>query len=157
MAEHNLEFAAAASPRVLIYATALTCGLLAALALEIFLARVGFDVAALWSNLFSARTTQLRIAGPWWAIAGTAFIVSGAVAAALSRTPPPWRRFRLLRWLAGALIVFVLADIGHSPATPGAGAAGAAAAAGARVAASLTVLAVAAVMALCGAYFTARR
>ena len=50
-----------------------------------------------------------------------------------------------------ALIVFVLADIGHSPATP------AVAAAGARVAASLTVLAVAAVMALCGAYFTARR
>ena len=141
----------AAMPRVLIYATAVTCGVLAALALEIYLGRVGFDFVGLWGNLFSTRAMQLRTAGPWWAIAVAAFIASGAVAAALSRLPPPWRRFRLLRWLAGALVVLVLADLGHSAAMP------AAVPAGTQVAAGFGALAVAAVMALCGAYFTARR
>jgi hypothetical protein len=79
-----------------------------------------------------------------------AFIVSGATAAALSRVPLPWRRFRLLRWLAGAAIVFALGDVGHSAAAPeGAGL-------GTNVAASLAALIVAALMAMFGAYFTVR-
>jgi hypothetical protein len=80
-----------------------------------------------------------------------AFIVSGATAAALSRLPLPWRRFRLLRWVAGAGIVFLLADIGHSAvALEGVSA-------GANVAASLGALVTAALMAMSGAYFTVRR
>lgn len=140
-----------ALPPALIYTTALTCGVLAALALQIYLSQAGFDLAALGENLFSAKARQLRTAGPWWAIAGCASIVSGAVAAALSRLPLPWRRHRLLRWVAGALILLLLAHIGHSV--------GAAAEVGPGVtaAARLAALAIAALMALLGAYLTARR
>jgi len=145
------ELSSTALPRGLIYTTALTCGVLAALALQIYLERAGFDLVAFWSNLISAKTLQLRTAGPWWATAGLAFIVSGATAAALSRLPLPWRRFRLLRWLAGGAIVFVLGHVGHMAATPEG------VSAGANVAASLGALALAALMSLLGAYFTVRR
>jgi len=140
-------------PATLVYTTALTCGVIAAIAVQIQLSRAGFDLIGLWQNLFSARMMQLRTAGPWWAIAGFAFIVSGITAAALSRLSLPWRRFRLLRWMAGAAIVLVLADIGHHSAGLGQVDAGA----GASAVASLGALAVAALMALCGAYLTARR
>ncbi len=142
-------------PPALIYTTALTCGVLAALALQIHLSRAGYDLVGLWENVFSTKSMQLRAAGPWWAIAGLAFIVSGATAAALSRLPLPWRRFRLLRWAAGAAIVFLLADIGHSATAPAGPAGGAGAAA--TLAASFGALAVAALMSMFGAYFTVRR
>src|SRR6266511_1653878 len=98
-------------PRALIFTTALTCGVLAALVVQIQLSRAGLDVVGLWQNLFSTKALQLRTAGPWWAIAGSAFIASGAVAAALSRFPLPWRGFRLLRWILGGIIVFALAHV----------------------------------------------
>src|SRR5712671_5768946 len=138
-------------PRVLIYTTALTCGVLAALALLFYLSHAGYELVGLWDNLLSTKVMQLRAAGPWWAIAGLAFLVSGATAAALSRLPLPWRRFRLLRWLAGAAIVAALADIGHMAAAPEG------VSAGGNVAATLGALALAALMALFGAYFTVRR
>jgi hypothetical protein len=138
-------------PAALVYGTALTCGVLAAMAVQIQLSHAGFDFLDLWHSLFSGRAIQLRTAGPWWAMAGVAFVVSGAVAAALSRVPPPWHRLRLLRWLAGAAIVLLLSDTGHrASALPPAEAA-------AQTSASLGVLAIAAIMALCGAYLTARR
>ena len=140
-----------ALPRGLIYTTALTCGVLAALALQIYLTRSGYDLVGLWANAFSTKAMQLRTAGPWWAIAGVAFVVSGATAAALSLLPLPWRRFRLLRWALGAAVVFALADIGHSATVPGG------IGAGANVAASFGALAIAALMAMFGAYFTVRR
>src|SRR5438552_9939580 len=95
-------------PATLIYSTALTCGVLAAIAAQIQLNRAGFDLIGLWQNLLSMRAMQLRTAGPWWAIAGSAFIVGGMTAAALSRLSLPWRRFRLLRWIAGAAVVLLL-------------------------------------------------
>jgi hypothetical protein len=150
-AKPDLKPIAAEIPRGLIYTSALTCGVLAALALQIYLNRAGFDLVGLWGNVFSAKALQLRTAGPWWATAGLAFLVSGATAAVLSRTPLPWRRFRGLRWLAGAVIVGVLADVGHMAAAPEG------VSAGANVAATLGALAIAALMALFGAYFTVRR
>lgn len=140
-------------PAVLVYAAALTCGVLAALALQIHLSRAGYDLVNLWENVFSTKSMQLRAAGPWWAIAGFAFIVSGVTAAALSRLPFPWSRFRLLRWLAGVVVVLVLADIGHSATTIAPLGTGA----GANLAASLGALALATLMSMFGAYFTARR
>jgi hypothetical protein len=138
-------------PATLVYGTALTCGVLAAMAVQIQLSRAGFDFLELWHSLFSGGAMQLRTAGPWWAMAGVAFVVSGAVAVALSRVAPPWHRLRLLRWLAGAAVVLLLADIGHHASTlPAAEAA-------AQTSVSLAVLAIAAIMSLCGAYFTARR
>ena len=142
------ELSSVALPRTLIYATAMTCGVLAALALQIHLNRAGYDLVSLWGNLFSPKALQLRTTGPWWATAGLAFLVSGAVATSLSRLPLPWRRFRLLRWVVGALIVYLLTYVGHSAAVPEG------VSAGTSVAASLAALALAALMALCGAYFT---
>ncbi len=138
-------------PRPLIHATALTCGVLAAMALQIYLARSGFDLLSLGRTVLSGAAPQLRSAGPWWGIAGLAFIVAGATAAALTRLPPPWHRFRLLRWAAGAGIVLLLADIGHSATAPKeAGAA-------ANLAVNLGALGVAALMAMLGSFITAGR
>lgn len=141
----------AALPRVLIFATALTCGVLTALAVQMQLSRMGLDVAGLWQNLFSPKALQLRTAGPWWAIAGSAFIAGGIVAAVLSRFPPPWRGFRVIRWILGGCLVFALAAVGHGAAAPPEGGAGA------HLAASLAALGVAVVLAMFGAFFTLRR
>jgi hypothetical protein len=135
----------------LIYAAALTCGVLAALALQMQLSHAGFDLATLWENLLSATGRQLRTTGPWWAIAGAAFITGGVVAAALSRLPLPWRRYRLLRWTAGALVVLLLAHVGHfEVAADDAGA-------GMTVAVRLIALVLAGLMAALGAYLALRR
>jgi hypothetical protein len=138
-------------PRTLIYTTALTCGVLAALALLIYLDQAGYGLVGLWANVFSSKSLQLRTAGPWSAIAGLAFVVSGATASALARLPLPWSRFRLFRWAAAAVILFVLADVGHLAA------ASADVSAGANLAATLAALGLAAVMAGFGAYFTVPR
>ena len=138
-------------PTGLVYSSAILCGVLAALALQLFLGRVGFDLAAVWQNLFTPSSRQLSAAGPWSAIASVAFIASGAAAAVLSRSPLPWRRFRTLRWAAAAGVVFLLADLGHSGAGP------AGVAAGANVVARLGALAVAVLMGMLGAYLTIRR
>jgi hypothetical protein len=135
----------------LIYAAALTCGVLAALALQLQLSHAGFDLATLWENLLSAQGRQLRTTGPWWAIAGAAFVTGGVVAAALSRLPLPWRRYRLLRWTAGALIVLLLAHVGHFEVAPDD------AAAGLTVAVRLLALVLAGLMAALGAYLALRR
>jgi hypothetical protein len=136
--------------RLLIYAVALTVGALAALAMQIWLIHAGFEPSASWSEIFSTKA-RLRTAGPWWATAGAAFIAAGLCASALSRRPPPWRRFRLLRWVAAALGVFALAHVGHLANGQTGGSAAL------HVAASLAALAVAALLALLGAYFTVRR
>jgi len=145
------ELSPTALPPALIYATAVTCGVLAALALEIYLTGAGFDLASLWENFFSSGTRDLRTTGPWWGIAGLAFVASGIMAAALSRLPPPWHRFRLLRWVVAAVIVLLIEDITHSAGgTEGV-------AAGVNVAVRLAALGVAAAMALAGAYVAVRR
>jgi hypothetical protein len=140
-----------ALPPALIYAAALTCGVLAALALEIYLTGAGFDPANLWENFLSSGTRDLRTAGPWWGIVALAFVVGGITAAALSRLPPPWHRYRLLRWVAAGAIVLLVENITHSAGG------GEAVAAGVNVAVRLTALCVAALMALLGAYVAVRR
>ena len=141
-----------ALPPALIYASALTCGVLAALALQIYLRGAGFDFASLWGEgAFGGGARELRTTGPWWAVAGIAFVTSGVTAAALSRFPPPWRRLRLLRWVAGAALVLLLAQFGHPSSAPeGVGP-------GVHLAASLAALILAALMGLLGAYVAVRR
>jgi hypothetical protein len=130
-------------PRPLIYAAAMTCGVLAAMAVQILLSRAGVELAS--------NAPQLRSAGTWWLMVGSAFLVSAAVAGALSRLPWPWYRFRLLRWILGAAVVFSLADVGHSSA------AAAHSNIEVQVAVSLVALLAASFMALFGAFFAARR
>src|SRR5262249_57384526 len=86
----------------------------AGLGLEVYLTGAGFDLASLWENFLSSGTRDLRTTGPWWGIAGLAFVAGGITAAALSRLPPPWHGFRLLRWVAAGVIVLLLEDISHS-------------------------------------------
>jgi len=138
-------------PRVLLYGTAVICGVLTAMAVQILLSRSGIELAGVWRDLFSTRALQLRSAGAWWLIAGSALVASALVAAALNRLPLPWHRFRTLRWLLGGATVLVLAEIGHAAARAGGRGTGA------HVAASLTALCVATLMGLLGAYFTVRR
>jgi hypothetical protein len=138
-------------PPVLIYAAALTSGVLSAVALQIHLARAGLSLVPLWESLFSAEAVNLRTTGPWWAMAGISFLVSGLTAAALSRVSFPLRRLRLARWSAGIALVFLLAHIGHGSVSlhP--------ADAGITAATSLAALLIAGMLALCGAYFTVPR
>jgi hypothetical protein len=138
-------------PPSLVYATALTCAVLAAIATQIQLTYAGYNLTRLWQNLFSAGAMQLGTAGPWWAIAAAAFIVGGITAAALSRLAPPWRRFRFLRWLGGAALVWLLANVGHHlgglPPEQ----------LGTNTAIGLAVIGIAVFMGFCGAYLTVRR
>jgi hypothetical protein len=138
-------------PRILIYSAAITVGVLAALAVQIWLAHVGYDPAGTWQDLSSSRSLQLRAAGPWWAMAGVSFVAGGATAAALSRLPPPWRRWRAIRWILGVLLVFALAHVGHAAAS-----AVADVRAGTQVAIGLGSLCVAALLAVVGAFLTGR-
>jgi hypothetical protein len=138
-------------PRALLYCIAVTAGVLVALAVQLSLSRAGVELAGVWRNLFSAQALQLRSAGAWWLIAGAAFLAGALVAGILNRFPPPWYRFRALRWLLAAALIFVLADIGHSASHP------IERVPGAHLMASLTALCAAALMAMFGAYFSVRR
>lgn len=139
-------------PGILIYSAAITVGVLAALAAQIWFTHAGYDPVGMWQDLLSSRSLRLQAAGPWWVMAGAAFIASGATAGALSRLALPWRRLRIVRWILGALLVFALAHVGHSAASAITGARP-----GTQVAISLGALCAAAMMALLGAFLTARR
>jgi hypothetical protein len=145
------ELAGGALAPILVWAVALSCGVFAALALQIYLGAAGFDLATLWHNLSSAGGRDLRTTGPWWAIAGAGFLGGGAVAAALGRLPLPWQRFRLLRWAIGALLVLLLAWIGDSEPAP------AAVGVGAEVGVRLAALGLGAIGAGIGAALALRR
>jgi hypothetical protein len=137
-------------PRTLVYVTGMTCGLLAAIAAEILLHRTGIEIADTWRSLASGQSLQMRAVSVFWLMIGSSFVVSAVVAAALSRLPPPWLRLRTLRWLASAVIVFALAEVGHIAAiTVGHGG-------GAHTAMSMVALVAAALVALFGAYFATR-
>lgn len=138
-------------PRSLVLVTAMTCGVLAAIAAQIVLAQRGIELAGVWSDFLAARGGQLRAAGAWWMMAGSALFTGALVAGILSRFALPWLRFRLLRWILAALLVAGLAHIGHAAA------ARAGLAVGVHTAASVAALIAAALSGLFGAYFAAKR
>src|SRR5215813_2751070 len=112
--------------RPLVYVTSVTCGVLAAISAEVLLRRNGVEIADTWRSLASGQSLQMRAASVFWLMIGSAFVVSAVVAAALGRLPPPWLQLRTLRWLASAVLVFALAEVGHIAATTNAGNGGAA-------------------------------
>jgi hypothetical protein len=136
-------------PRPLVYVIAVTCGALAAMIVQMLLSRAGIELAAAWNSLFS-RVPQVRSAGIWWVMVGSAFLISAAVAGILSRLPWPLHRFRLLRWILAGAALFTLAEVGHSPPAAAHGI-------GVQVGASFIALCAAVFMALFGAFFAARR
>jgi hypothetical protein len=138
-------------PRPLVITVAMVGGLFAPLIAQILLARRGIELASVGRDLLSARGPQLRSAGAWWLMAASAFVIGAAIAGALSRLPLPWVRLRPLRWIAGGVLVFALAHVGHSAAlNEGANVT-------VHVTASFVALCAAALMALFGAYFAAKR
>jgi hypothetical protein len=149
MSAENRESHHADLPRPLVYVTAVTCGVLAAMTVQLLLSRAGIELAGAWESLFS-RVPQVRSAGIWWLMVGSAFLVGAAVAGLLSRLPSPWHRFGALRWILAAVALFALADVGHSPPA-------AIHSAGMQVAASMVALCAAALMALFGTFFAAKR
>jgi hypothetical protein len=46
-------------------------------------------------------------------MASVALVVSACIVTVMTRRPCPWTRFLLLRWLAGAIVVLVLAYVGR--------------------------------------------
>jgi hypothetical protein len=137
-------------PRPLVLVTATICGVLAAIAAQIVLAQRGIELADLWREI-ATRGFQLRAAGAWWIIVPSAFLTGAIVAAALGRFPLPWLGFRVLRWIAGAVVVAALAHVGHAAATK------AGISPGIHSAASFAAVCAAALTALFGAYFAAKR
>ena len=138
-------------PRILAVATGMSCGVLAAMAALILLSQAGIELAGVWRELLAAKGLQLRAAGAWWLMAASAFLVGAAVTGALSRLPLPWHRFRLLRWAAGAALVFGLAHVGHAAAL------NSGSSVSIHAAATFAALCAAALMALFGAYFALKR
>jgi hypothetical protein len=137
--------------RVLVYVTSISCGVLAAIAVQILLRRAGIELGDMWRNILTAQALQLRSAGGGWLMLGAAFVVGAVVAAVLSRLPLPWHRFRLLRWVMGAALVFAMAEVGHVASVAGGPGNGA------HAAATLATLCAAALVAMFGAYFASRR
>lgn len=137
-------------PRPLVLIVATTCGVLAAIAAQIVLAQRGIELAGVWREFLSARGVQLRAAGAWWIMAASALLAGALVAGWLSRFPLPWLSFRLPRWIIGAVLVGLLAHIGHGAAMKDG------IAVGIHAAASFAALCAAAPTALFGAYFAAK-
>src|SRR5947208_14702544 len=104
----------AGPPRPLVYVIAVTCGVLAAMTVQLLLSRAGIELAGAWESLFS-RVPQVRSAGIWWLMVGSAVLVGAAVAGILSRLSWPWHRFPALRWIWAAVGLSAVGAGGHSP------------------------------------------
>jgi len=141
------ELAPLEAAAILIYASALTCGVMAALARKIHLGHAGFDFVDLWQNMFSLGALQLPPPGPGgrsraWPSSSrgnrggeSACRCPGAVFACCDG--------RRARHRVRAAKSAIRRRRGRKP--------------GANVAANLAALCVAALMAMLGAYFTVRR
>jgi hypothetical protein len=134
-------------PRAIPLLVGTTVGVFAAFVVQAELAARDMHVASAWTQLTSGAPLHFASASVLWAIAGIGFI-GGAVGGALMvRFPPPWRDFRVVRWIIGAAIIFGLALIAgeiEPPQDVGAGTA---------LAANMAAIGVAGLMALLGASF----
>lgn len=136
--------------RALPLLTALTGGVLLALALQISLTARGLQIADVFSDVLAGNPVRLRAAMVWWVIAGSALVTGALVSWALAHFAPPWHSYRGLRWIIGAIIVFALAHIGHGAELPHG------VSPVVYLMASAAAVVVAAVMALIGAVFALR-
>jgi hypothetical protein len=137
------------SHRPFLLVAAITGGVIAAMIVEIGLARRGLVLTGAWPGVMRGGGTQIHAALAWWAITGASFVASFIIALVTSRFT--WLYFRSLRWVAAAVLVLALAAIGD--AMPLA----AADAALHHALATLAALFVAMLMAAFGAFFALRR
>jgi hypothetical protein len=137
------------SRRPVLVVAAIAGGVMAAMIVEITLARRGLVLTGASQGVMRSGGTQIHAALAWWAITGAAFVASFVIAMATSRFT--WLYFRSLRWVGAAALVLALAMIGD--AIPLAEAE----AAGHHALATLMALCVAMLMAGFGAFFAVRR
>ncbi len=137
------------SRRPALVVVAIVGGVMAAMIVQIMLARRGLVLTGAWHGLMRGGGTQVHAALAWWAITGAGFAASFVIAAMTSRFT--WLYFRSLRGVAAAALVLALAAIGD--AIPLA----AADAATYHAQATLMALTVAMLMAAFGAIFAMRQ
>jgi hypothetical protein len=137
------------SRRPVLVVAAIAGGVMAAMIVEIMLARRGLVLTGAWQGVMRGGGTQIHAALAWWAITGAAFVASFVIAMATSRLT--WLYFRSLRWVAAAALVLVLATIGGAIPLAEADAAGH------HALATLMALCVAMLMAGFGAFFAVSR
>jgi hypothetical protein len=140
---------AAGQPRVLIYITALACGLFLALSVHIGLTAAGLGLASAARETFFAGKNQINIAMAWWAIGIAGCLGSlGAIVIARRLNRPGLRALRLALVFA---FFCLLAFAGRKAAAPpGSGAAMTAAI-------NLAAMTLGGFMAFFAAHFAARR
>jgi hypothetical protein len=101
-------------PLVLVYITALTCGLLLALAVHIALAAHGGGLTSVMRGLFPSAADQLRSALAWWAIGLSGCAGSWGAILLLRKTSRVQPAHRLLRVGLALAFVSLLAAAGHA-------------------------------------------
>ncbi len=105
-------------PRVLLFVTALTCGLFLALAVHIALTGAGAGLTSMWHTLFSTSMDQLKSALAWWAIGISGCIGSLGAILLLRRISAGRPAHRFLRLSLGVAFFCLLAAAGHAALSP---------------------------------------
>lgn len=106
------------SPQLMPLLAAITASVFATLAAQVLLNNRGMMVGTIWQNMANSNPPNLRAALVWWVIAGSALVIGAAVAAVLTRSPPPWHRFRSLRWVLSGLGLLALGHVAHEANAP---------------------------------------
>ncbi len=128
----------------------MTAGVFVTLAAQVLLNNRGMRIGTIWQNMSVGDPPNLRAAMVWWVVAGSALVVGAAVAAILARSPAPWHRFRVIRWILSGAGLFALAHMAHEAVTPeGIGAA-------AQLGSTFIAMLLAALMSAFGAIFALR-
>jgi hypothetical protein len=105
-----------AESRVLIYTTALTCGLFLALAVHIGLTAAGVGLAGSAVEVFLSGRDQINTALAWWAIGIAGCFGSLAVIVLARRLNRPG--LHILRLILGFAFFCILAVAGYKAASP---------------------------------------
>lgn len=136
--------------RLTIFASAVTCGVLVAIAAGLVAERLGFGLASAWGHGFPTNSDAVRSALGWWTIGGAGFVGS-FVAFRLLADPAERRIVRVLAWLLGAALFVLLAGVEHiAPTTTPSSLV-------VTLAVDLATFALALATALCGGYFASGR
>src|SRR4051812_21716181 len=135
--------------RVLIYTTALTCGLFLALAVHIALTAAGFGLAGAAVEVFLSGKDQINTALAWWAIGIAGCFGSLAAIAIARRMHRPG--LRIVRLALALAFICLLAVAGRKAAAP------AGSEAALTTAVNLAAMMLGGFMAFFAAHFAARR
>ena len=100
--------------RLLVFGAATSGGVLLAIVVQVVLAQLGLDLAAIWRAVGVPRAAQLRAATAWWLIAGIAFMAGFAIAALVRYLVANQSRVRgWLGWVGGLFAVTGLSWVGR--------------------------------------------